>query len=67
MQHYLLNNLALESIAEAIRDLMPFFSIVIACWHKSHTNQRSIFGDLNRAADIAAKQQANEILNLMLR
>ena len=67
MQHFLLNNPALESRAEAIRDLMPFFSLVIARWQKAHTNQRTIFADLNRAADSSAKQRASEILNLMLK
>ena len=67
MQHFLLNNPALESRAEAIRDLMPFFSLVIARWQKAHTNQWTIFADLNRAADSSAKQRASEILNLMLK
>ena len=63
MQQYLLHNPALESRANMIRDLMPHFSIILTRWQKAHTTSTSIFANLNRAADAAAKQRADKILN----
>ena len=63
----MLHNPALERKANIIRELALSFSTILIRWQRSHTSETSVFARLNRGADTAAKQRADEILQVILR
>ena len=67
LQEYMLHNPALERKANIIRELALSFSTILIRWQRSHTNETSVFARLNRGADTAAKQRADEILQVILK